>query len=553
MEQDRDHDAASQGPEPGGQSRREFLQRSLGGAAALGVGGFLADRGLDPRERAGHTGEARRGEEVAHRSKPKRGGTLRLATSGGSSSDTLDANACVNNADFARAPQLYDTLMEFDANAVPKLALADEVTPNKTATEWTIRVRKGVEFHDGKPLDIDDVLFTFNRIVKGSLSGAAGLAFMNLKDAKKLDSRTVRIPMKKGYSILPLSLVGDGEMSIVPVGYDPKKPIGTGAFRMNSKKAYFSPGRESLFERNDHYWRSGQPYFDAVQITEYTSEQAQVDAMESNQADCCDQLSIQSIAPLKNAGLVVKIWGGPGWVPFTMRLDKKPFNDVNVRNALRYACDREQMRRNVYGGYGLIGNDVFGIDQPDYDKALTQRKYDPKRAKALLKKAGHDKLNVTLVTSPIKTGAVELATVFKQNAAAAGINITLKKVNSTVFFGPNYLKWTFAQDWWSGYPYLRQAGYSMVTGAPWDETHWNASPYYAKYFKLYEQALKTVDAAKQTDIVHELMKMDWEEGGYIIPVFNPIIVGQSKKLSGVTNQKDGDPWIQYQFRSLWFS
>jgi peptide/nickel transport system substrate-binding protein len=436
---------------------------------------------------------------------------------------------------------------------VPKPALAEEVTSNKDATKWTIRVKKGIQFHNGKTLDIDDVLFTFNRIVKNQLSGAAGLAFMNLKDARKLDSRTVEIPMKRGYSILPLSLVADGEMSIVPVGYNPKKPIGTGPFRMNTKKAYFSPGRESLFERNNHYWRSGEPYFDAVQITEYQDEDSQVNALESKQADCADQLSYASVAPLKNAGMVVKIWSGPGWIPFTMRLDKKPFNDVNVRNAIRYATDRELIRKEVFGGYGTIGNDVFGIDQPDYDKALPQRHYDPERAKSLLKKAGHDKLHVKLVTANIKTGATTMAQVLKQSAGPANIDISLDLVTGTVFFGPNYLKWTFAQDWWSGYPYLRQAGYSMVNGAPWDETHWNTSKYYSKYFKLYEEALKTVNAAKQADIVHEMMKMDWEEGGYIIPVFNPIIVGQDKKLSGAANQKTGDPWVQYQFRSLWFS
>ncbi|MGH9304296.1 MAG: hypothetical protein ACRDZ5_07795, partial [Acidimicrobiales bacterium] len=162
-------------------------------------------------------------------------------------------------------------------------------------------------------------------------------------------------------------------------------------------------------------------------------------------------------------------------------------------------------------------------------------------------------LHVNLTTAPIKTGAVELAEVIKQNASAAGITIGLNQITSGTFFGPSYTNWTFAQDWWSGYPYLRQAGYSMIPGAPWDETHWDKSSYIHKYLKLYNQALSTVNASLQADLIHEMMRMDWESGGYIIPVFNPIIVGQARDLQGVVNEFTGDPWIEWRFRNYWLS
>lgn len=525
-------------------SRRQFLQKGLSGAGALGVGGFLATHGLPDLDRKAGPAAGARGETA----KPKRGGTLRLASAGGDAQDTIDANAAVNNLDFARTPQLYDTLCEFDADAKIVNALAEEVTPNSNATEWTIRVRSGVLFHNGKELTIEDVLYTFNRIISKSLSGASGLAYMNLKAAKVLDKYTVKIPMHRGYSILPMSFLGNGEMSIVPVGYNPKNPVGTGAFKYKS----FHAGVQSVFTRNDNYWRSGEPYVDEVVITDFADETSQDNALISGQADLVDQLSIASVNTLRNAGKVVEIWEGPGWVPFTMRLDVAPFNNVNVRQALRLLIDRPQTREQVFGGHGLIGNDLFGIDGADYDSALPQRHYDPKQAKHLLKKAGHDQLNVTLVTAPIKTGAVEMAEVIKQNAVAGGVTINLDSLTTTAYFA-RYLKWPFSQDWWSGYPYLRQVGYSMVPGAPWDETHWDTSPYGARYLSLYKQALSTTNAMKQAELAHEMAKMDFDYGGYIIPVFNPVIAGQGTNVRGAQNQKTGDPWVEYHLRSLWLA
>jgi peptide/nickel transport system substrate-binding protein len=523
----------------GTRSRRDFLRLSAEGAALAGVGGLLAACG------SGSTSTT----PAAPAGKAKRGGTITFASTGGGSADTLDGNNCVTNLDFARAPQLYDTLMEFDRNSVPQLALAEEVMSNSGATEWTIRVRKGVEFHNGKPFTIDDVLYTFNRIVKNKYSAASGLASFDLKNAKKLDQYTARFPMHDPFSIVPITLVGNGEMSIVPEGYDPKHPVGTGPFKYQS----FTPGNQSVFTRNPNYYIHGQPYIDKLVIVDYADETAQVNALLSGQATCIDQLSVASVATVRSGGRIANIWPGPGWVPFTMRVDVAPFNDVRVRQAMRLVVDRPQVQKVVYGGFGYLGNDVFGRTDPQYDSALPQRHQDIAQAKFLLKKAGHEGLNTTLVTGPIKTGAVEMAQVLKQQASAAGININLNNITSGAFYGPNYLKWTFAQDWWSGYPYLRQAGYSMVPGAPWDETHWAAGPYGAQYLRIYKEALSTVDKPRQQELAHELMKMDYDNGGYIIPAFNPIIVGQAPSLKGVVSQKTGDPWIDWRFRMMWLS
>src|SRR5699024_10315887 len=115
-------------------------------------------------------------------------------------------------------------------------------------------------------------------------------------------------------------------------------------------------------------------------------------------------------------------------------VDKKPFDDVKVRQAFRLVVDREQMIEQVLSGVGTIGNDMFGPLSENYPD-FPQRKQDSDKAKKLLAAAGYpDGLEVDLVTAPIQSGAVESAQVFAQQAAEAGITVKIRKVDATTFF-----------------------------------------------------------------------------------------------------------------------
>jgi peptide/nickel transport system substrate-binding protein len=232
-----------------------------------------------------------------------------------------------------------------------------------------------------------------------------------------------------------------------------------------------------------------------------------------------------------------------------MRVDQAPFSDVRVRQACRYAIDRQKMLDTVFGGHGTLGNDVFGIWDPDYDRSLPQRTYDPERAKSLLKQAGHDKLAVQLLTADIAQGSTDMAQVFAQQAAAANIDVNLRTVTVTEFYGPNYLKWPFAQDFWYYVPYFAQASQATLPTAPFNETHF-ANP---RYVKLYEQALATLDDTKRTEIAHEMQMIDYNEGGYIIPFFPPVIDGYSPSVHGIVPSKTGGSFNNWDFAHLWVS
>lgn len=523
----------------GALTRRAALRGALGGLAAVTVGSVL-----DACGGATHTVAA------PAASAPRSGGSLVLACAGGGSTDTLDAHDASNNVDFARAPQLYETLLEFDPNTLPVVGsgLAEEFLSNKRATVWTIRLRRGVEFHNGKELTAEDLIFTFRRIIKGNLQGATLLAPVDLARVHAVDRYTVVVPMRMPYSNFPITQTFPGAMSIVPVGYDPKAPVGTGAFKYQS----FTPGVKSTFVRHPHYWRSGQPHLDSVVISDYSDETAQINALQAGQVTCVDNLSIEGVRALTGvSGVKVETWKGIGWIPFTMRVDVAPFSDVRVRQAIRLVVDRPAMLQQVFGGYGRVGNDVFGISDPLYPRSLPQRHQDLEQAKALLKAAGSAGATMTLTTSDIRTGALEMAQVLKQQASGAGLTINLSQKPTTAFY-KGYLGWTFSQDWYDGSNYLLQSPYSMLPTSPYNETHWQRSPYAPRYYRLYDEAMATTSKERQAAIIAEMAEIDYNYGGYVIPIFSPVLAAQSDKLAGVAEQSGtAAPWVNYLFRTLW--
>ena len=149
-------------------TRRDFLRYSGMGAAMLGGAAALAACSSSSTPSASTSPTAA--------GKPKMGGALHAGLTGGTGSDTVDAHSGVNNVDFARIIACTTPLIGFDLNAQNQLRLAESITPNKDATVWTMRLRPGVTFHNGKPLTADDVIYTLNADRQQQLGAASSLA-----------------------------------------------------------------------------------------------------------------------------------------------------------------------------------------------------------------------------------------------------------------------------------------------------------------------------------------------------------------------------------------
>jgi peptide/nickel transport system substrate-binding protein len=524
-------------------TRRKLLENAAKGGMALGAGGLIAACGSSSGSSSASASASSSGSAGA----PKHGGTLHVGMTGGSSSDTLDPNKLVNNTDYARQACLYDALAWINADGQPELRVAEEMTPNKDATEWTVRLRKGVIFHDGREATADDLLFSFQRVVNPKAPGIAANSLKGLKlnEMKKLDKYTVRLPFAMPYSTFFESQAGTNSVYFLPVGFNPSKPIGSGPFKLVS----FTPGQQSMMAANKEYWNQPLPYLDQLIMTDFSDETSQVNALLSGQVQAVNLLSQDTIGTVSGSGKKVVISPGGGWNPFTMRGDMAPFTDVRVRQAFRLMVDREKMNRLVFGGHGTLGNDVFSIWSPDYDHSLPQRQQDIAQAKSLLKQAGHENMAIQLVTADIAQGVVNMAQLFAQDAAKAGIKVNLRKITVTEFYGPNYLKWQFAQDYWFYQPYLPQVQQATLPSAPFNECHFNDP----QYIKLYNQALATLDVAKRTEIAHEMQMIDYSRGGYIIPLFVPLFEGYAPNLQGAVPSKTGGSFNLGDFEHMWLS
>ncbi len=524
-------------------SRRDLLRHAAQGAALLGTGSLLGACSSSTKGPGATTTRATTATAL-----PTPGGTLRAGLSGGSRTDTLDPHNWANLVDAARVYSLFNPLVDFDLDAHPTKSLAEELTASKDAMRWTIRVKPGIEFHNGKTLSADDVLHSFQRIVnpKSPALGARSLKALDIANAKKIDELTVAIPCLTPFSVLK-DVLASYYFFVVPVGFDLTHPIGTGPFKFES----FTAGQQSTFVKNKNYWETGLPYIDELVISDFPGEVSQVNALGSGNVDVIDLISSYSIIAVYSGGNKVMITNGGGYTPFTMRVDQPPFDDIRVRQAFRLICDRQFMLDTVFSGNGKIGNDVFGLRDVVYDSALPQRVQDIEQAESLLAKAGHSNLTVTLVTSPVGPGSAQIAQLLKQQAAQAGVTVNLRHVTTAEFFGPNYLNWSFAQDCWKYYPYFSNVLQATLAGAPFNECHTDN----AAYTSLYRQAMATLDGPMRADIAHEMQQMEYSgtASGYIIPYFTPVIDAYASRVNGVVSSKTGLPLGAYGFKYMWLS
>ena len=508
-------------------SRRTLFKASGVTAAAVGGSGLLAACG------GGSSGGSGSGGSGGS------GGTLIHGTSGGSSKDTLDAHSPVQSADIARTYQLYEPLLYWDHDYKIAPAVAESITPSADAKTWTIKLRQGVTFHNGKAVTPEDVLFTIQRVAgdKPTSAGGALAAIIDRSGTKKVDASTITVALKTPYAVLDW-LFAEYTFGVVPTDYDPTKPVGTGAFKYKS----FTPGKQSVFERYDGYWGT-KAKLDQIQIQDFADSNALVNALQAGQIQTMDNLPYNLIKTVKGQGGSTLESKTGAWVPFTMRVDQKPFSDVRVRQALRLITDRQQMIDQALSGYGFLGNDLYAPFDPAYAKDLPQRKQDIAQAKSLLQQAGQSNLQVQLFTGDdIGPAAPAAASLFVEQAKKAGVSV--KVVKKTPFYGPDYLSYPFAQDFWNTRNYLPQAAVGSLKGGTYNETHFDN----AKFAGLISTAQATVDETKRNSLLQQAQEIEYNEGGYIIWGFRTIVDGLTSKVSGIKPGKF-QPLGDYDFKS----
>jgi peptide/nickel transport system substrate-binding protein len=317
----------------------------------------------------------------------------------------------------------------------------------------------------------------------------------------------------------------------------------------------FEPGKKSVHVRNPNYWDEGKPYFDSVEIIDFADAAAALNALIAGQLDAIQDIPAAQVAQVKaDANLQVLNSAGGGWLTMVMAVDQEPFTDVKVRQAMRLIVDRDAMVEQVLSGYGTVANDLFSpLDAVYLGKELPQRKQDLEAAKKLLAEAGKSDLEIDLFAPDDTAGLVEMVKLFAEQAKGAGITVNAKILPSAEYWGDEYLKRTFATDYWGTRNFLQQVSASSLPTAPYPGDHW--PPAGSTFIDDYNAALAETDDAKRKVITDKMQKVLYEEGGLIIPFFQNGLDAINKKLQGLVERPNTLNLDHYGrgFKNLFFS
>lgn len=461
---------------------------------------------------------------------PKKGGVYRVGLPGGNTGDSMDTGTnsdqfMMNMAQGA----VRNCVVEVDANgkAIPELAASLE--PSTDAATWTVKVRKGVEFHSGKTLDADDIIASLEYHRGEGATSAAKSVAESMGKIKKDDSHTIIFELPGGNADFPY-LLSDYHITIGAADkmgkVDWLAGDGTGPYSIKE----FEPGVRSHLLRNKNYFKKDEGNFDEVMMTAINDTSARMNAMSTGQVDAiarCDLKTANLLA--KKPGLKVLETAGTKHYTYPMDVRSKPFDNNDVRMALKLGIDREKFVKTVLRGYGSLGNDhPISTSQNYHASNLPQRKYDPEKAKWHLKQAGLSGLDVELAASDAAfAGAVDATQLYAESLKPAGINLNVKRVSDDGYWSNVWMKVPWSASYWSGRPtadWMFTLGYAA--GGNWTESFWDN----AKFEKLLVAGRAELNEAKRGEIYQEMQSIVRDEGGSVIPCFANNVDAASDKL-----------------------
>lgn len=504
--------------ESAGVTRRRLLQVGAGAGVALATAGAL---GRSPAA-------------FGAAAKIKRGGTLRVGSLGGTA-QTESINPYNNGAtevDVVRLLGSYERLVTWNTHGVPVPQLAEAFSYSPDLKTWKIKLVTNRHWHDGSPFTADDVVYSLRWVLDPANKALPlpDVSFIKPSDVTKIDKSTVRIQLQQPFALLPTSL-SNRTLFMVKAGSAPtfgQTVNGTGPFIFKS----WTPGVQSLSVRNPNYPVHNGPYVDSLEVFSFADPTAQLNALQAGQLDAINDIDPRTVAVINaQHGLAVLRAEGSTFTPFSMLVDQQPFVDVRVREAFKLMTDREQMIKDVLVGEGRIANDLVCPQDPYYPtlKEVPQRPYDPEKAKALLQQAGMPNVSVALYTGDAAPGMLDSATLFVNQAKAAGVTVTLNTVPGDQYFNlPQYLSAPFEQSFWGGRPLYNQITASFTCGRANSETHWDVP----SYTKLFNEASKTANTKRRREMFVELERIQWNQGGYIIWAFENVLDAHSTKFTG---------------------
>ena len=261
-------------------------------------------------------------------------------------------------------------------------------------------------------------------------------------------------------------------------------------------------------------------YFDEVDHQVINDPNARQTALITGDVDAVTQIELKTLALLeRDANIEIDNVPSGAAITMPMLCDTAPFDDNNVRMALKHSVDRQELVDKIAFGAATVGNDFHHSPaMPYWPDDIPQTEYDPDKAKSLLKKAGQEGLSVTMsLADSVYSGAVDMCTLYSEHAKKAGINIEVERVPSDGYYSDTWLVKPWCAVQWGARP-TPDVMYSLAykDDAAWNESRWVDNK---RFNSLLREGKSELDNARRKEIYREMALLANQEGGTVIPFF----------------------------------
>ncbi|MBB3383290.1 MULTISPECIES: ABC transporter substrate-binding protein [unclassified Rhizobium] len=493
-----------------GATRRELLTMLLAGGVAMSAGGLVLGRASN-----------------AVAATPKSGGNLKAAGWSSSTADTLDPAKASLSTDYVRCCSLYNRLTFIDKAGVTQMELAESIE-SKDAKTWTVKLRKGVTFHDGKELTADDVVFSLKRHLDPGVGSKVAKIAAQMTGFKAVDKSTVEIALADPNADLPTILALHHFMIVANGTTDFSKGNGTGAFVLET----FDPGNRSVVVKNKNYWKSGQPYLESFEFFAISDDNARVNALLSGDIHYAASINPRAMKLIDGqSGFTLSKTTSGNYTNLNMRLDMTPGNKKDFIDGMKSLVNREQIVKSALRGLGEVANDQPVSPANIYhNNDLKPKAFDPDKAKFHFQKAGVLGQSIPVIASDAATSSIDMAMIIQAAGANIGMKLDVQRVPSDGYWDNYWLKAPIHFGNINPRP-TPDILFSLLyaSNAPWNESQYKSE----KFDKMLIEARGLLDQAKRKQIYAEMQVMVAEEAGTIIPAYISNVDALSGKVHGL--------------------
>lgn len=428
---------------------------------------------------------------------------------------------------FQITEKLMSRLVRPDMQGKPSPDLATSWEANSDATEWTLKLREGVAFHDGTAFDAADVVYSLTRVLDPSLESPARSAVKMITKVEAVDALTVKLTLDTPFADLPLQLM-DYRLRMIPEGSGDtiaSTGIGTGPFKLEK----FDPAGTTVVTANLDYY-GGAPGVERMEIIGIPDAQARLQALLGGQIDMESGITPQQRVMFDSSDKyqIQEVPTG-NWRGIVFRTDVAPFNDPRVRKAVRMAADRDALLALVEGGNGTVtcDNPVGPVDQYRADISCPQ---DIAGAKALLAEAGFpDGIDMDIHVATLEATWPAMAETYQSQAAEAGIRVNIIQVPTDGFWSEVWMKKDVTMTRWNERPADQVLHEVYLSTAKWNESYYKDEGFDA----LLGQARRELDFDARKAIYVKAQEHLFDTAGTLIPYHVTKLVGTTSRVKNL--------------------